>query len=202
MISTLRGTVQEVTANQVVVDLHGIGFSVFATTRALSGCRLDSEVLLYTRLIVKEDSFTLFGFADADERSCFDVLIGVSGIGAKLGLAVLNLLSPDELRQAIALKNEAALTKISGIGPKAAKRMILEIGDKLGPIQGTVRVSGEIGAPVMATAVDETAVSGLTNLGWKESDARHAVGAVLAENPNYDTAELLRAALAFLGSRR
>lgn len=202
MISTLRGIVQELTANQVVVELNGIGFSVFATARALANCRLDSEVQLYTRLIVKEDSFTLFGFADVDERSCFDVLIGVSGIGAKLGLAVLNVLSPNELRQAITLKNEAALTKISGIGPKAAKRMILEIGDKLGPMQGrgAPALAAETSAPI--TAIDETAVSGLTNLGWKEADARHAVGTILAENPNYNTAELLRAALAFLGSRR
>mgnify|MGYP002741365002 FL=1 len=156
---------------------------------------------MHTELLVREDSMTLFGFADADERHCFRVLLGAKGVGAKLALAVLAVHTPDALRRAIAAQDVAALKRVPGLGPKGAQRVIIDIGDKLGAPTGD---SSEPAAPV--TGADQPhpdVVAALVQLGWNEAVAARAVAAVeseqAAENAEPSVPELLRASLRRLG---
>lgn len=196
MIASLRGTVLSMTISSAVIDVGGVGMLVHATPRTLSTLRIGSETTLFTTLIVKEDSLTLFGFLDDDERAVFEVLNGVSGIGPRTALAVLSVHSPDDLRRAVQNKDEAALTKVSGIGKKGAQRMILEIGNKLGPSTGATPSSGG------ATDSSPDVLQALVNLGWQEKDAGSAIEEAKALSPDATVAQLLRSALQILGSRR
>ena len=144
---------------------------------------------------------TLFGFADADERHCFRVLLGAKGVGAKLALAVLAVHTPDALRRAIAAQDVAALKRVPGLGPKGAQRVIIDIGDKLGAPTGD---SSEPAAPV--TGADQPppdVVAALVQLGWNEAVAVRTVAAVeseqAAEKAEPSVPELLRASLRRLG---
>ena len=122
MISSLTGTVQAVALNTAVIDVNGFGMLVNATPGTLSGLHQGREATVFTSMVVREDSMTLFGFATAEERDVFDVLISVSGIGPRTGLAILAVHSPEEVRIAANTKDTAAFTKVSGIGPKGASR--------------------------------------------------------------------------------
>ena len=205
MISSLSGTVLAIDAGSAVIEVGGIGFLFAATPATLAKLHLGSEARVLTTLIVREDSLTLFGFHDADERDVFNVLLGVSGIGAKTALAALNTLPPDALRRALAAKDERAICKIPGIGPKVAKRLMLEIGDKLGaplnsPVMSGAGTVSEVASSGEALAADVLAA--LVNLGWHEREAEPAVQQALAKLPDGSIAELLRLALQILGSRR
>ncbi|QJC21729.1 Holliday junction branch migration protein RuvA [Arcanobacterium buesumense] len=198
MISSLRGIVTFIGSSTAIIDINGVGISVYATPATLGTLRIGEEKRIMTSLIVREDSLTLYGFADDDERDVFDILTGVSGIGPRTALAVLATLTPDELRDAVANKNEAALTRVSGIGKKGAQRMILELGSKLGPVRGSLS-----GSPVVSASVaDADVLEALTNLGWNEREAGLAVSEAMANYPGASVEQLLRSALQILGSRR
>lgn len=216
MIASLRGTVLDVSLTSAVIETGGVGMSVQATPATLSMLRVGHEALLHTELIVREDSLTLFGFAEADERDCFRILMGAKGVGAKLALAMLAVHTPDALRRAIAAQDVAALKRVPGLGPKGAQRILIDIGDRLGPVVGQDPAPGAAagtGAPAAAPARGEPhpdVVAALVQLGWNESSARQAVSAVEAEQAageqapgaGADTAALLRASLRWLGSAR
>ena len=210
MIASLRGTVTAVSLTSAVIETGGVGISVLATPTTLSSLRVGAEALLHTELIVREDSLTLYGFADADERDCFRVLLGAKGVGAKLALAMLAVHTPDALRRAIAAEDVAALKRVPGLGPKGAQRVIIDVGDKLGSPHGEF--------PFASGAADEAAAGGeggepnpdvvaaLVQLGWNEASAREAVTAVepgLASSGKAPAVpEILRAALRWLGGGR
>ena len=201
MIASLRGTVLEVSLTGAIIEVGGVGMAFQATPTTLAGLRAGEEGLVRTELIVREDSLTLFGFADADERHCFRVLLGAKGVGAKLALAVLAVHTPDALRRAIAAQDVAALKRVPGLGPKGAQRVIIDIGDKLGAPTGD---SSEPAAPV--TGADQPhpdVVAALVQLGWNEAVAVRTVAAVeseqAAENAEPSVPELLRASLRRLG---
>lgn len=196
MISSLTGRVLSRNVSSAVIEVGGIGFCVFATADTLSTLTEGESVTLPTVLVVKEDSLTLYGFADAEERSVFEVLTGISGIGPRIALAVLTVFSPDGLRAVLAAKNEKELTRVPGIGIKGARRMILEIGDRLGP--------GSLSAPKVspvAPGAENDVVQALVNLGWNERDAQQAYGQAAQNIPAGTAAQLLRGALQILGSR-
>lgn len=209
MIASLRGTVTAVSLTSAVIETGGVGISVLATPTTLSSLRVGAEALLHTELIVREDSLTLYGFADPDERDCFRVLLGAKGVGAKLALAMLAVHTPDALRSAIAAEDVAALKRVPGLGPKGAQRVIIDVGDKLGSPHGE--------SPSASGAADEAAAGGdgepnpdvvaaLVQLGWNEASAREAVTAVepgLASSGKAPAVpEILRAALRWLGGGR
>ncbi len=159
-----------------------------------------------TSLVVREDSLTLFGFGTDDERDVFELLQTVSGVGPRLALAVLAVLDPDDLRRGVAGGDEAALMKVPGIGRKGAQRMLLELGDRLGPPHGAAGPTGT--APATAGTAPggtrEQVVAALVGLGWAQKQSETAVDAVLAdgagapggaEGTGPDPAELLRTAL-------
>jgi len=131
---------------------------------------------VYTYLVVKEDALTLYGFATTDERDTFATLMGAKGVGAKLALAMLAVHTPDALRQAIAAKDTAALTRVPGLGPKGAQRVILDVGDKLGPLRGEGEL--EFDLPAATDEANPQVVAALVGLGWNEAVATGAVAQV------------------------
>ena len=200
MISFLRGTVAHVGLSSAVIDLNGAGMSVNATPQTLSGLRLGEEGKLYTSLIVREDSLTLFGFSSDDEREVFDVLHSVSGVGPRLALAVLAVHDPEAIRVAAHTGDGKAFTKVPGIGPKVAGRIVLELAGKLVP-HGT----GSAAAPAAAAPAPwkPQVVAAMTSLGWSEKDATASIDKALSDSPELEAggqvAEILRATLRWLG---
>lgn len=196
MIASVRGTVEAVRLDSAVVEVGGVGIRVQATPTTLAGLRRGSDAHLATSLVVREDSLTLYGFADDDEREVFEILQTVSGVGPRLALAVLAVHSPDELRAAVAGQDVAALTRVPGIGKKGAQRILLEIGDKLGPVRA------DLPAVPAAQGSQPEVVDALVQLGWPAKAAEDAVTSVLAEaGEDRDVAAVLRAALQQLGGR-
>ncbi|KQR68496.1 ATP-dependent DNA helicase RuvA [Arthrobacter sp. Leaf337] len=200
MISFLRGTVAHVGLSSAVIDLNGAGMSVNATPQTLSGLRIGEEGKLYTSLIVREDSLTLFGFSSDDEREVFDVLLSVSGVGPRLALAVLAVHDPEAIRVAAHTGDGKAFTKVPGIGPKVAGRIVLELAGKLVP-HGT----GSAAAPAAAASAPwkPQVVAAMTSLGWSEKDATASIDKALSDSPELEAggqvAEILRATLRWLG---
>ncbi|GLZ34734.1 Holliday junction ATP-dependent DNA helicase RuvA [Lentzea sp. NBRC 105346] len=194
MISSLRGAVQHVGLDHVVVEVGGVGFAVQATPSTLATLRRGEEAHLATALVVREDSLTLFGFADVEARELFGLLQTVSGIGPRLALATLAVLEPDKLRQALAEGNITVLTQVPGIGKKGAERLIIELRDKVGalPTPHTPAVNGQ---------TREHVVEALLGLGFPAKSAESTVDAVLADNPDQSTSAVLRRALATLGRK-
>ena len=190
MIAQLRGNVVAVGATWVVVEAGGFGLRALCTPATAGAQRLGRETTLYTSLVVREDSLTLYGFAGADERDCFELVQTASGIGPKIALAVISTLGPDDLRAAIAGGNVAALTRVPGIGAKGAQRLILELKDKVGQLA----VAGQQGT--LASGWRDQVKAGLEGLGWSSRDADSACDrvAALAETET-SVAVLMRAAL-------
>ncbi|MDI3194976.1 Holliday junction branch migration protein RuvA [Pseudarthrobacter sp. AL07] len=200
MISFLRGTVAHVGLSSAVIDLNGAGMSVNATPQTLSRLRTGEEGKLFTSLIVREDSLTLFGFASDDEREVFDVLLSVSGVGPRLALAVLAVHEPEAIRVAAHTGDSKTFTKVPGIGPKVAGRIVLELAGKLVP-HGTAGVAGA-STPAEA-AWKPQVVAAMTSLGWSEKDAAASIEKALADDPEVEfrgnVAEILRTTLRWLG---
>ncbi|MFC4614612.1 Holliday junction branch migration protein RuvA [Cellulomonas algicola] len=197
MIASVRGTVLAVRLDAAVVEVGGVGMLVQATPATLAGLRVGAQATLSTSLVVREDSLTLFGFADADEREVFEVLQTVSGVGPRLALAMLAVHTPDGLRRAVAGEDLAALMRVPGIGRKGAQRIVLELGDRLGapvPAAGSASASDDRRDQV---------VEALVGLGWNARTAGDAVERVLADAPGPvaadEVAGVLRAALRTLG---
>lgn len=198
MIASVRGPVLHVGLDSVVVEVGGVGLQVHTTPATAAGLRHGSEVTLFTTLVVREESLTLFGFVEADERALFEQVQTVSGVGPRLALAMLAVHAPDPLRAAIGTGDVAALTKVPGIGKKGAERIVLELRDKVVP---TESASG--GAPPSVTGREPwrgQVEEALVGLGWSAKQAEDATAKVAAEaGDGSDVSGLLRAALRELG---
>ncbi len=201
MIASVRGEVLEIGLDHVVIEAAGVGYRLNATPATLATLTRGEESRLYTAMIVREDSMTLFGFADTEARELFGLLQTVTGVGPRLAMAVLAVLEPEALRKALAESNVAALTRVPGIGKRGAERMVVELRDKvtLVPVQSGPPGSGPV--PVV-TPVRDQVVEALIGLGFPAKQAEPAVDAVLAEQPDLDTSKALRAALGTLGKNR
>jgi len=202
MISFLSGTVAAVAPDSAVIDVGGVGMAFQCTPATLAGLRTGEQARVATSLVVREDSLTLFGFADDDERAVFELLQTASGVGPRLALAMLAVHRPNSLRRAVTTGDVAALTKVPGIGKKGAQRIVLELKDRLG-----APTDGDLGTPAVGPAAvaapwRDQVHAGLVNLGWPARDADAAVDAVapeadqmVADGGTPDVAALLRAAL-------
>jgi Holliday junction DNA helicase RuvA len=193
MIAKLRGLLDSFSADHAVVDVNGVGYLIFASTRTLSGLGgIGAEVVLHTEMQVAEDDIRLIGFATAEERDWFRLLRSVQGVGTKVALAILSALSGDELHRAVASGDHAMVARAQGVGPKLALRIVNELKDKVG---GYVLGPGAAPAPA-AGSLAADAVSALMNLGFRPAEASAAVGKAEAElGPGAGLDALVRAAL-------
>lgn len=200
MISILRGIVASVGLDHIDVVVGGIGFRVHVTPAFAQGTARDEEITVYTSMIVREDSMTLYGFESCDERDVFTTLMSVSGIGPKIALAALAVLRPDDLRRAVRDQDLATLQRIPGVGKKSAQRMALEIGDKLGT---PAALPGAEATPAPAPSEDTVASevsAALVGLGWSEAQATKAIEKLAGSG--LGASDMLRAALVSLGGGR
>jgi holliday junction DNA helicase RuvA len=201
MIASLNGRVLSVGPTSAVVEVGGLGVLALCSPNTVAGLRVGQHTTLATSLIVREDSLTLYGFASSDEREFFELLLTASGVGPKLAQAALAVLSPDELRQAIASENLVQLCKVPGVGRKGAQRIVLELRDKI----NTVSVAeASAGSRQEAGAWRDQVSSGLQGLGWSVKDAEAACAEVeylAREDPQLNVAALMKAALQTLARR-
>lgn len=195
MIAFISGRVDSAGAEGAVVEVGGVGLSVLCTPHTAAALKPGEQARLATSLVVREDSLTLYGFADDDERVIFELVQTASGVGPKVALAMLATHSPDAIRRAVATGDARALTLVPGIGPKGAQKIILELKDKLGlPVGADERqVPRQRVQPWR-----EQVAAGLQSLGWPARDADAAVAAVAEDLDGAEVPpipELLKAAL-------
>lgn len=193
MIAHVRGTVTALGLTSAVLEVGGVGLELQCTPGTLATLRHGSTATLPTSMVVREDSLTLFGFLDDDEKSCFELVQTASGVGPKLAQAILAVLGPDDLRLAIAGEDVKTLTKVPGIGQKGAQRIILELKDRIGAPRGS---AGLVSTSSTTESWRAQVVEGLTGLGWSSKEAEKAIDVVAPDaGPTPDIGALLRAAL-------
>jgi Holliday junction DNA helicase RuvA len=194
MIATLSGTVKSLSPDRAIIEVGGVGMSVLINAHTSAAMTLGAHANLYTSLVVREDSLTLFGFSDEPSRVLFELVQTVSGIGPKVALSILGALTPSELAHAVNTENISAIEKVPGIGKKGAQRLILELKSKISDFsQGTYTRSHQ---PVWR----EQLTSALVSLGFSAKDSDDAINSVLSEISQEEIAhmelgELLKLAL-------
>jgi Holliday junction DNA helicase RuvA len=178
MIAKLRGLLDSFSSDHAVIDVNGVGYLIFASSRTLSGLgAIGGEVVLHTEMQVAEDDIRLIGFTTASERDWFRLLRSVQGVGTKVALAILSALSGDELQRAVASGDQAMVARAQGVGPKLAQRIVNELKDKVSAIGPGPDAAP---APVVGSVAGD-AVSALLNLGFKPAIAASAVAQAQAE---------------------
>jgi holliday junction DNA helicase RuvA len=195
VIAFVRGTVAGLGLTSAVIEVGGVGLEIQCTPNTLAELRRGVEATLPTSMVVREDSLTIFGFADEDEKQMFELVQTASGVGPKLAQAMLAVHSPETIRRAVASDDVKALTAVPGIGRKGAQRIILELRDRIGaPGAGATLPAG----PPAVDAWQSQVHGGLVGLGWSGKEADRALAEVAAEAeqmPVPDVARLLRLAL-------
>jgi len=206
VIAKLKGLIDSIGEDWAIIDVNGVGYLVHASSRSLGALPVEGEpVAMFIETVVREDAITLFGFTSGAERDMFRLLTSVQGVGAKVGLAILSALSPDELQNAIAAQDKTAVSRAKGVGPKVATRIVTELKDKVTGLvfkpQGVQMPAG--GAPAQAAeggAVAD-AVSALVNLGYRPTEAHGAVAKAAGElGEGAGVSALVPAALKHLSS--
>jgi len=200
MIASVRGVVAAIAPDSAVIEVGGVGLQLHCAPGTLAGLRAGTEARLAASLVVREDSLTLYGFADDDEKQLFELLQTASGVGPRLAQAVLAVHQPDAVRRAISGGDIAALTRVPGIGKKGAERLVLELRDRIGPVGVATGTAGG----VLSGEWQEQVRQGVLALGWSASQADQAVAAV-AETVDGEVPPvpvLLRQAIRLLGRTR
>jgi Holliday junction DNA helicase RuvA len=194
MIASLRGKLASLAADGAVIDVGGVGFRIFMPTGALTALgKPGAEVKVYTHLHVREDALTLYGFATTEELWLFETLIGVTGLGPKLSLAILSSLSPEQVTTAIATGSADMLDMVPGVGKKVANRIILELKEKIG--------AGWVAAPATKAAQENADVlAALTSLGYSAAEAVKGVSALPGDS-DLTLEEKVKLALQYLGGK-
>jgi Holliday junction DNA helicase RuvA len=188
VISTLRGTVEHAAAGELLIEVGGVGLAVAVPGDVASHCAPGQPIFLHTRMIVREDSITLYGFSSLEQRELFDLLLQVNGVGPKLAMAVLSHLSPELLRSAVASGQIEILTRVPGVGKKTAERLAFHLKDKLAA-PGLERL-----AP--PSEADTEVLQALTALGYTLVEAQAALQSIPAEAPK-DSEARVRLALQY-----
>ncbi len=206
MIAKLRGIIDTIGDDFCIIDVNGVGYLVSASAKTLGKLKINTEAALLTETVVREDSISLFGFADAWEKEWFNTLTKVQGVGAKVCLSILSVLTPAQLAQAVGAQDKASFCRASGVGPKLAARIVTELKDKIVTIPVGTNI-GEILAddvpqtmPAAATddadySKSEDVISALVNLGYQRLEAYRAVSKIMAENADAAVPTLIRLAL-------
>lgn len=201
MISSVRGPVLSALGSIVVIEVGGIGLALQVTPATALSVRIGDEARLVTTLIVREDSLTLYGFSTAEELAVFELLVGVTGVGPKSALGVLAALTPQQIAQAVTTENDAAFRKVSGIGPKTAKLIVVSLAGKV-QLSAVGAGQNSNATAQAASSVAATVQAALIGLGWSERVAAEAVEETLRDAAEADqavVATILRLSLARLG---
>lgn len=199
MIASVSGRVAAVGPDGAVIELGGLGIAVSCAPATIARLRVGEPARLATSLVVREDSLTLYGFADDDERALFELLQTANGVGPKLAQTILGVLAPREVRRSIATADYAALVKVPGIGRKVAERIVLELRDRIGPIDADVSPVDLAGLTAVSPWRQQVsrALAGLGFGGKESEEALDALSGDLGESP--DVAVVLRQAIQLLG---
>ena len=206
MIAQLRGTIVHTDTQLIIIDVQGVGYAVHVSGRTQGQLSaLSGEVTILTEMQVREDSMTLFGFVDAAERDAFRLLITVQGVGAKAAMAILSVLDPNALTEAIVAGDKAMVARADGVGPKIAQRVVNELSEKIGKIPslggGAIGADFAGAAPDSAdTVIQQDAVSALVNLGYGRSEAHAAVVRAQRAGADATVSSLIAAALREMGT--
>ncbi len=216
MIAKLRGIIDTIGEDYCIIDVNGVGYLVYASSKTLSRLIRGNQFTLLIETVVREDSISLFGFYDAWEKEWFLTLTKVQGVGAKVCLSILSALTPSQLAQAVSAQDKASFTRASGVGPKLAARLVTELKDKIVtiPTELTTRNDLQTMPEAQADATEETvsyedaiagrienpmklddAISALVNLGYQRLEAYQAVNKANAAYPQADVSGLIKAAL-------
>ena len=198
MIAKLRGILDSFGEDWCIIDVNGVGYHVFCSSKTLNNLNgLGEEVTLLIETHIREDHFHLFGFATELERDWFRLVQTVQGVGAKVALAILSAVGPDELSNSIAAQDKAVVGRASGVGPKLATRIVNELKDKVAKFAISPAKSDD-GAPVKSSALSD-AVSALVNLGYRQAEAYTAVSKAINDGADDDVQTLIRLGLKELG---
>ena len=206
MIAQLRGSVVHADNQIIILDVQGVGYAVHVSGRSQSQLATAPDmVTILTEMQVREDSMTLFGFVDAAERDAFRLLITVQGVGAKAAMAILSVLDPAALTQAIVAGDKVMVARADGVGPKIAQRVVNELSEKIGKIPNLANVAGgtEIGmadAGTMEAGASQDALSALVNLGYARAEAYSAILRAERAGAAADVSSLIAAALREMGT--
>ena len=197
MISTINGVVRAVHSDRLIVEVGGVGLSILVNTHTAAEVSIGSQLLLYTTLVVREDSLTLFGFAHEESRTIFELVQTVSGIGPKVALSILGALTPEDLSRAVANDDVASIERVPGIGKKGAQRLILELKGRLTALTNSAGYSAHL------PAWREDLAGALITLGFSPRDSDAAITALVSrlasdgvEPKNIALGDLLKDALA------
>ena len=211
MIAKLKGIIDTIGEDYCIIDVSGVGYLVFASAKTLSKMIKGAATSLLIETVVREDSITLYGFADAWETEWFNTLTKVQGVGAKVCLSILSVLGPNQLAQAVSAQDKASFTRASGVGPKLAARIVTELKDKIvtipitdslkeidmNPNQETENYEDSIAMLNASSDPSKTddAISALVNLGYQRLEAYRAVNKAAMSAPDADTPALIKLAL-------
>lgn len=217
MIAKLRGIVDTIGEDYCIIDVNGVGYLVYASSKTLSRLIKGNQFSLLIETVVREDSISLFGFYDAWEKEWFLTLTKVQGVGAKVCLSILSALSPSQLAQAVSAQDKASFTRASGVGPKLAARLVTELKDKIVSVPLELVNRGDMSTvadnTMSSTDVETTvyedalpgrvenpmklddAISALVNLGYQRLEAYQAVNKANVAKPDADVSELIKLAL-------
>ena len=205
MIAKLRGIIDSIGEDWCIIDVNGVGYLVSASSKTLGKMQIGQDMTLFTEMVVREDSISLFGFADAWEKEWFNTLTKVQGVGSKVCLSILSVLTPSQLSQAIGAQDKSSFCRASGVGPKLAARIVTELKDKI----VTIPISSNLGemlpndepqpVAISDTNIDytksEDAISALVNLGYQRLEAYRVVSKILNDNPDSNVSTLIRLSL-------
>jgi len=205
MIAQLSGQIVEQNTNQLILDVHGVGYLVTVSSSTLNQIRaLSGTISLLIEMIVREDSLTLYGFYTSEEKSAFTLLQSVQGVGAKAAISILSVLTPDSLKQAILSSDKAMVSRADGIGPKLAQRIVNELAEKVGNLPTSLCNTENMGVSLAGagqSAISQDAISALLNLGYSQSEAWAAVQRASAKTDTDELGQLLNLALKEVGQK-
>ena len=204
MIAKLKGIVDSIFEDNCIIDVHGVGYLVSASSKTLARLNKGTEVSLLVETVVREDSISLYGFYDAWEKEWFNTLTKVQGVGAKVCLSILSALTPSQLAQAVSAQDKGSFLRANGVGPKLAARLVTELKDKIVTVPvGDVSIedisSTETVVSSAPVIVDNNAmedvISALVNLGYQRLEAYKTVAKIYEENKDKSISELIRLSL-------
>ena len=205
MIAQLSGQIVEQNTNQLILDVHGVGYLITISSSTLTQIReLSGSISLLIEMIVREDSMMLFGFYTSEEKAAFTLLQSVQGVGAKAAISILSVLTPDSLKQAILSSDKAMVSRADGVGPKLAQRIVNELAEKVGKLPTSLsNVEDMVVSPAGdgQSAISQDAISALVNLGYSQSEAWGAVQRASAKSDADELGQLLNLALKEVGQK-